>query len=85
MQATGPKNELPPLLTVQEVAAALRLDPSAVYRAAQRGDINSVRPNARADYSVRIPLAELRRLQVRSAQIGSDRQEFGERFLRRPG
>jgi excisionase family DNA binding protein len=34
---------LPPLLTVKEVAAALRLDPATVYRAAQRGDINAVR------------------------------------------
>jgi excisionase family DNA binding protein len=54
--------ELPALLTVQEVAALLRLDPSTVYRAAASGELESVRLSAKLGSAIRIPVEELRRL-----------------------
>lgn len=50
------------MLTVAEVARALRLDPTTVYRACQAGDIRSVRLSQRLGSSIRIPVDELDRL-----------------------
>jgi excisionase family DNA binding protein len=51
-----------PLLTVAEFAAALRLDPSTVYRAAAAGEIRAVRLSEKLGASIRIPASELDRL-----------------------
>jgi excisionase family DNA binding protein len=47
-------------LTVQELAAELRVHPSAVYRAVQRGELRALRLSGMG--ALRIPAGELRRL-----------------------
>jgi hypothetical protein len=73
VQALGPKDELPPLLTVKEVAAALRID--------------AVRLTRRGGYSVRIPVAELRRLLEPGEESSDteDRTHGDAMFKRVPG
>jgi excisionase family DNA binding protein len=55
---------LPALLTVREVADTLRVDPSTAYRYVADGTLPSIR--LRADGTIRIPTAELRRLLERT-------------------
>ena len=62
VQASRPTDKVPALLTVKEVAAALRVDPSTVYRACERGEIATVRLSPRPGSLVRIPASELGRL-----------------------
>ena len=49
---------MPPMLTVPEVAATLRVDPATVYRWCRSRDLESVRVAG----TVRIPAAALERL-----------------------
>jgi excisionase family DNA binding protein len=58
---TVPAGHLPPLLTVPEVAALLRVDASTVYRAVRRGELPAVRLGGRGT-SVRIPASALEEL-----------------------
>jgi excisionase family DNA binding protein len=53
-----PSGHLPALLTVPEVAAALRVDASTVYRAVRLGTLRAVRLGGRGS-SVRIPVSAL--------------------------
>ncbi len=55
------KESLPVLLTPREVASALRVDLSTVYRWIDRGTIGAVQFGG-ARHTVRIPAAELVRL-----------------------
>lgn len=52
----------PVLLTVNEVAGALRLSPSAIYRAIEAGDIHALRVTSRPGASLRVPASELERI-----------------------
>lgn len=54
--------ELPCMLTVAEVAAALRVDASTVYRAVADGRVRAVRLGSKKASAVRIPRAELERI-----------------------
>jgi excisionase family DNA binding protein len=56
-----PAGNLPPLLTVAEVAAALRVDVSTVYRAVREGRLRAVRLGGPGS-SVRIPASALEEL-----------------------
>jgi excisionase family DNA binding protein len=54
--------EIPPLLTAREVADALRLDVSSVYRMARAGELRSIRTSGRPGSSLRVPATELARI-----------------------
>jgi len=52
----------PPLLTVPELAAALRVHPASIYRRIQSGEIEARRLGAAPGGRLRIPATELDRL-----------------------
>lgn len=58
MQAT----QAPPLLTVPEFAAALRVHPASIYRRIQSGEIRARRIGTAPSGRFRVPLSELERL-----------------------
>lgn len=60
MQQT--QEAIPVLLTVSEVAGALRLSPSAIYRAIEAGEIQALRVTSRPGASLRVPASELERI-----------------------
>jgi excisionase family DNA binding protein len=54
--------QAPPLLTVPELAAALRVHPASIYRRIQSGQIRARRIGASPGGRLRIPATELDRL-----------------------
>ena len=50
---------VPALLTVNELAEALRLSPSAIYGAIEAGEIQALRVTSRPGASLRVPASEL--------------------------
>ena len=69
MQGTPTDLHEPEVLTVAEVAAALRFTPTTIYAKLERGEIRGVRtsPTAR----IRIPRSELERLLRPEAQLSA--------------
>jgi excisionase family DNA binding protein len=51
---------LPPLLTVEEAAATLRLNRARVYRRIAAGELRAVRLGPQAGFSVRVPVSAVR-------------------------
>lgn len=51
---------LPPLLTVDEAAASLRLSRASVYRRIAAGDLKAVRLGPQAGSAVRVPVSAVR-------------------------
>ena len=74
------KESLPVLLTPREVASALRVDLSTVYRWIDRGTIGAVRFGG-ARHTVRIPAAELVRLSASPKPVPSHGETQGVRVL----
>ena len=54
--------QAPPLLTVPELAAALRVHPASIYRRIQSGEIEARRIGAAPGGRLRVPFSELDRL-----------------------
>jgi excisionase family DNA binding protein len=54
--------QAPPLLTVPELAAALRVHPASIYRRIQSGEIEASRIGAAPGGRLRVPLSEFDRL-----------------------
>jgi excisionase family DNA binding protein len=70
IEIRGHNEVLPLLLTPREVASALRVDPSTVYRWIDRGTIGAVQFGG-ARHTVRIPAAELVRLSASPKPVRS--------------
>jgi excisionase family DNA binding protein len=60
VESTQTDLQLPDVLTVAEVARALRFTPTTIYAKLERGEIRGVRTNPTA--RIRIPRSELERL-----------------------
>jgi excisionase family DNA binding protein len=54
--------QAPPLLTVPELAAALRVHPASIYRRIQSGEIQARRIGAAPGGRLRVPSSEIERL-----------------------
>jgi excisionase family DNA binding protein len=83
----------PQLLTVPELAAALRVHPASIYRRIESGEIEAIRIGAPPSGRLRIPETELNRiLESPSDRVSDDGSLAGGSFAgmnpaarRRPG
>jgi len=71
--------QAPPLLTVPELAAALRVHPASIYRRIQSGEIRARRIGAAPGGRFRIPADEVERL-LEPVDVSDDGSPAGVSF-----